>query len=367
MPLSITLPTLLIFALTTLAPESEAQPPGRGESSSTATSPLPPKTMPPQGSGLNPYSDWAVRLAAAIDATNDRPEHAPNLALLLSEAPTFTEALGDDAAGRRRRNDGLLTLARAYLVGGDKSRAAETMDDALRSAGSDRLDAERYGPSLAALHRTRKAELTGAGNATIKIDCATPCRVFINEHPAPAYSRNLLIGAYRVRIVSSTGAHPPGDEVVIAEAGQVHHITFPLAPEGPALLSVKPASPPVSDTNDTKRHPRSQHSGRTLPRWVEITAVVGGTALAGAGTFLLLAEDRCIGDVQALPTAAAPAGCPNVYGGRTLGIAMIGAGAAVVAGGVLTLSIDESRLRRRPRTDAAVPVQRFMIGYSRRF
>jgi len=386
MPLLTVSPSLLVFAL--LAPTSADADPSddaAAESSTTAeaaqepeatasdvatessdTTPeaapesSPPKTI--QSANLDAYSAWTIRIAAAIDATNDDPSRgAAELAAALDEAPGYAVELSNDDGARNERNSGLLALARAHLALGDESLAIATMDEALRSAGSDPLQVERYGPSLTDLYRQRVVALDQAGKGGIRVKCASPCRVYLNEHPAPASSSGLWVGPYRVHVESADDSQPATDAVVVvAEAGMEVKINYPSAVEGPATpagLTNGPGEPGP----DAVKKPR-----RVLPRWLEVTAIVGGAAAVGAGTFFYLANSRCVGDFQTTPTAEMPGTCSDIYRSKIGGLAAIGAGAAFFAGGVITLSIDESRARRRRKSDG--PTDRtVMIGYTRRF
>jgi hypothetical protein len=332
------------------APDEPAEPSAAAE----GPTPLP--------SDLDPYSEWTLRLDAAIQATNDDPGNATELAELLDQAPGFTTTLANDDAARNDRNTGLLALARAYLVNDARDKAVATMDEALRSAGNDPLDVDRFGPSLGELHRERVAALDNAGKGTIKVDCAAPCRVYLNEHPAPAHASGLWVGPYRVHVESSTDAYPAHDEVVVVgQSGQVVQVAFPAGFEGPARPD------PLTNGPGEDDEPAVKKPKRMMPRWLEVTAIVGGLAAAGAGTFLFLANDRCVGDLQTTPTPTMPGTCSDIYDSRVGGLAAIGAGAAFFAGGVITLSIDESRVRRARKADAAPDGRTVMVGYTRRF
>ncbi|MEZ4381714.1 MAG: hypothetical protein R3A79_10210 [Nannocystaceae bacterium] len=368
-------PTLLaaLLALASApeaAPEAADAPPIDAGEVEAADEPAPAVDAPPARSAptalpsnLDPYSSWTLRLDSAIQATNDDPASAGELAAALDEAPSFTSSLANDDAARNDRNTGLLALARAYLVSGQRDKAVATMDEALRSAGSDPLDVARFGPTLGDLHRERVAALEHAGRGSIKVECAAPCRVYLNEHPAPSNAQGLFVGPYRVHVESSTNAYPPHDEVVVvAQAGQEIAVGFPPGVEGPARPDGLTNGPGEGDEPEVKK------AKRILPRWLEVTAMVGGLAAAGAGTFLVLANDRCVGDFQTTPTAEMPGTCADIYDSRVGGLAAIGAGAAFFAGGVITLSIDESRARRtRKAGDAAPDGRTVMIGYTRRF
>ncbi len=337
-----------------VATEESAPPPEAAPDAS------PPKTI--QSANLDAYSAWTIRVAAAIDATNDDPSRgAAELAAALDQAPGYAVELSNDDGARTERNSGLLALARAHLALGDEPSAIATMDEALRSAGSDPLQVERYGPSLTDLYRQRVAALDQAGKGGIRVNCASPCRVYLNEHPAPARSSALWVGPYRVHIESADGSQPAADMVVVvAEAGMEVAINYPSTVEGPATpagLTNGPGEPGP----DAVKKPR-----RVLPRWLEVTAIIGGAAAVGAGTFFYLANSRCVGDFQTTPTAEMPGTCSDIYRSKVGGLAAIGAGAAFFAGGVITLSIDESRARRQRKTEG--PSDRtVMIGYTRRF
>ncbi len=355
--------TLLAFAL--LSPSSDA-PSTAPVTTAPEVAPEVAPATPINTEGLDPYRAWTLRLTAAINATNDDPSRgAADLATLLDEAPPYASTLSRDDPARNQRNDGLLALARAHLVLGDQNAAIATMDEALRSAGRDPLRVDRYGPGLTELYNQRVAALDQAGKGSIHIKCLSPCRVLLNEHPAPSTASGLWVGPYRVHIESSDGTYPTIDQIVIAEAGGVATLNFPDAvadevPEGPAT-PVALTNGPTKDTSKSKKKTK-----RILPRWLEVTAIVGGAAAAGAGAFLLVAHSRCVGDLQFKPTVQDPGTCPDIYKTQIGGIAAISAGAAFFAGGVITLSIDNKRTRNRRESDP-LSGRSVMLGYSRRF
>ncbi len=359
--------TFLAFAL--LAPSSDAPATTPVTIADTAPATSPPATATSSGTeGLDPFRAWTLRLTAAIDTTNDDPTRgAAELAAMLDEAPSYVSTLSRDDPARNQRNDGLLALARAHLVLGDHEAAIAMMDEALRSAGRDPLRVDRYGPGLTELYRQRTAALDQAGKGSIHIKCLTPCRVFLNEHPAPSNASGLWVGPYRVHVESSDGAYPAVDQIIIAEAGEVATLNFPDAVADPPVTEgpTTPAPLPLSPSKDKKSRAKTKNK-RVLPRWLEVTAIVGGAAAAGAGAFLLVANARCVGDLSFKPTPDNPGTCPDVYKTQIGGIAAISAGAAFFAGGVITLSIDNKRTRNR-RTSDPLSGRSVMLGYTRRF
>lgn len=359
--------TLLAFALLAPSDGPASTTPVTTAEVTAETETTAATAIPVNTEGLDPYRVWTLRLTAATNATNDDPTRdAADLAKLLDEAPSYASTLSRDDPARTQRNDGLLALARAHLVLGNQNAAIATMDEALRSAGSDPLRVDRYGPGLTELYNQRIAALDQAGTGSIHIKCLSPCRVYLNEHPAPSMASGLWVGPYRVHIESSDGSYPAIDHIIIAEAGKVITLNFPGAvaddvPEGPATPLALTNGPTKKDTSRANKKTK-----RILPRWLEVTAIVGGAAAAGAGAFLLVAHSRCAGDLQFKPTAQNPGTCPDIYKTQIGGIAAISAGAAFFAGGVITLAIDTKRTRNRREPDP-LSGHSVMLGYSRRF
>lgn len=304
------------------------------------------------------FSDWQIALTTAVERVHDDPAAgAPILAAILGEADAHTVALADDAAARARRNSALLSLSRAYAGLGDTAAAEAAMDEALRAAGNDPLPAEAYGPTLAQLHAGRRAALEGAGRGALIVECATPCRVYLDERPAPAHARGLLLGPYRLHVEANDPAVTPlHQEVLVGQADQEVHVAFPTpaATEGPT-----PGDAPAIEPAPRKRP-------RIAPRWFEALAVAGGAAAMGAGGALLALDDRCVGDPAFQPSPMAPGSCADIFNTRTGGFVALGAGAFFFVGGLVTLAVDESRVRRSGvRVDASKAA--LSLGYTLRF
>ena len=314
----------------------------------------------PGAAPSDPFSDWLIALTSAVDATHDDPAAgAPRLAAALVDAASHTLALATDASARSRRGAALLSLSRAYLGLGDLPAASAAMDEALRAAGGEPLPADAYGPSLAQLHAERRAALEDAGRGAILVQCRTPCRVYLDERPAPAHARGILLGAYRLYVEATDPAIAPlRQEVALARADQELHILFPppaAAPEGPLPAEgPTPARPP-------KTRPR-----RIAPLWLEGLAIAGGAAAVGAGGALLALDARCVGDPGVTPTPTEPGTCAEIYDTRVGGVASIGAGALVLLGGVVTLAVDGARARRSA-VGARASRDGLHLGYALRF
>jgi len=304
------------------------------------------------------FSDWQIALTTAVERVHDDPAAgAPTLAAILAEAEVHTVHLANDDAARARRNAALLSLSRAYAGLGDTPAAEAAMDEALRAAGNDPLPAEAYGPTLAQVHAGRRAALIGAGRGALIVECATPCRVYLDERPAPAHARGLLLGPYRLHVEATDPAVPPlHQEILVGQADQEVHISFPASAtaEGPSQ-----GDAPAIESRPTKRR-------RIAPRWFEALAVAGGAAAMGAGGALLVLDDRCVGDPTFEPSAMAPGTCADIFNTRTGGFVALGAGAFFFVGGLVTLAVDESRVRRSGvRVDASKSA--LSLGYTLRF
>ena len=357
-----------LFAFGLLAPSGGTPVTTPSTTAETAPESTAPAVAPTGGSeGLDPYRTWTLRLGAAIYASNDDPTRGvADLTALLSEAPPYASKLGRDDPARNQRNDALLALAQAHLVLGDQDAAIATMDEALRSAGQDPLRIDRYGPDLNQLYRQRVAALDQAGKGSIQINCRTSCRVFLDEHPAPSTASGLWVGPYRVHVESSDGTYPAVDQVIVVQAGEVATLNFPNAVAEPTPEGPRTPAPLTLDPSKEEQGQAKKKNKRVLPRWLEVTAIVGGTAAMGAGAFLLVANARCVGDLSFKPTPENPGTCTDIYKTQIGGITALSVGAAFLTGGVITLSIDAKRTRNQRKSDPPSG-QSVMLGYTRRF
>ncbi|MEZ4454148.1 MAG: hypothetical protein R3B09_32130 [Nannocystaceae bacterium] len=344
------------------ADATDAAPsPGPVEAEAEPSAAAPSSTTPPSDDlDLDPLTAWRLRLDSAIDLANEDPKAgADGLAAVLSEAPNFTVELANDPVVRAHRNHALLVLARAYLTLGDEHRAGETIFEAQRSAGADPLNPGRLGPSLTDFYNQQQHAASSGGRGGIAVECTTPCRVYLNEHPAPSSSNNLLLGPYRLVIVGTRGdGEPLRQTVALTNAGETAKINYPARAAEPA----EPTDPATRKKNARK----AKRAGRMLPQWLEISAIVGGAAAIGAGAALVALDAGCVGQSNFKPSAQDPGTCTEIYNTRVGAFTAIGIGAFALLGGVITLSVDASRAKAA-KNEPAADSRSVFIGYTRRF
>jgi hypothetical protein len=122
---------------------------------------------------------------------------------------------------------GRLILAGLYLSTGNKAKASESMDAAIRTARDQALPAEAYGPQVDQLYRERKAALEAAGTATIAITCLVACEIVIEQRLLPDQSETLLLGTYSVWInATEADVKPMSRSIVLDEAGATIDVVF---------------------------------------------------------------------------------------------------------------------------------------------
>lgn len=278
-----------------------------------------------------------AELRAAIDALRD---HGPLLA--------------EDPAALELRVLAELTLARAQLSQGDRFGAAATVDASLEALGDVALEADRLGPRLGALVEERRQVQRARGVSRLRVECALPCRVLIDERNAgvvetPGSARELALplGDHRVWISALDGDHGEGEgrelrtEVALDSADALVTLRFP----GPGSDASAQAPAPRLEGGDGEHDTLGLGPAprRIAPRWVEVTALATGAAALVAGAAVWALDSRCPGGADPNDVVA----CPELYDTRNAGIALVSAGfAAALTGGVM-LSVDETRLGDR--------------------
>ena len=283
---------------------------------------------------------------AAVEETNIAVNSDPEANLTaLSEAIEQLSGFGPQIAaspdGRETLDLSLLNLARTLLLTEDEARAAEVMDQVIRSAYGRTLPTRRFGPTLVEFHDQRRALLDAQGSASIQVQCRVSCRVVIDAQATTTDSGPLYLGSHRVWIEAvdhdpgadaGSDAEPARHEVVLEQAGTTTVLHFPAEEpvcDEPAPVVVKPAPPP---------EPK-----RMLPRWAEITVAVIGVGATIAGGVMLGLDGNCSGGGGLDPIADAQQ-CPQLYEGTVPGLVAIGVGSALVVAGAVTLSVDEVRV-----------------------
>lgn len=268
--------------------------------------------------------------------------------------------LATDPDGLDERRQAYLALAYAYLLLDDLFQAEKAMDEALRIAMGKELPVEPFGPKLAELYAERKRVLEASGRASVKIDCAVPCRVLLSEQPIPGNDPvSLYLGTYRVWIEATDGSTEPMQVTIeLDEDGQSERISFgeaakaspePLAPK----LEPEPTPGPIPPTVDTGE---ADGARRIQPRWAELLGMGVGAGLLVAGAVILGLDNRCP-NLQDATSRCAKVWDTEPAAGYSL--LALGGGLLLVEGVMLT--VDEVRVRK-DRRDLQVG-----IGWTLRF
>lgn len=313
----------------------------------------PPSLVAPAGqSATDGDSDGDYEAAiAAVDQANRAVNNDPEASLAELEAALehlsgFGPAIAASSAGRETLDLSLLNLARALLLTGDEARAAEVMDQVIRTAHARDLPIQRFGPTLVAFHDARRALLDERGTAAVQVQCRTSCRVVIDAQQVTPDSGPLYLGAHRVWIMASDGSVPEvRHDIELAEAGTTTVIDYPAEQpscdiEPAPVVVVAPPPPPP---------PR-----RILPRWAEISVAAIGLGAVVAGGVMLGLDGHCPKGLD--PMTDAPS-CPQLYEGTVPGLVAIGLGSVFVAAGAVTVSIDEVRINNQRGRQATLAWQ----------
>lgn len=289
---------------------------------------------------------------AAIDEANIAVNRDPEANVGALEAAierllAFGPQIAADPKGREALDLSQLNLARALLMSEDKDRAAEVMDDVLRSAHDRKLPVKRFGPTLANFYDERRKLLELQGSGAIQIQCSVACRVVIDEQGATANSGPLLLGPHRVWIEAADGSVDPVSLTIELDTdGVTEVIMFPEGSDEPACEAV--VVPPVVAP------PPPPPPKRILPRWAEIGVTAIGVGAIVAGGVLLGLDGKCPKGLD--PLADAPE-CPQLYEGTTSGIVSLGIGSALLIMGSVTLAVDEVRVGKQKGRQAMVTWQ----------
>lgn len=326
------MPSSLLVALLSLSPPGEGvQPPAPSIEAATNANPA-------------GYADALARVRTAQQMANDEPERGvvalrDALQLLQEFGPT----LAKDPEGQDVRTTAQLTLSRALLAIEDADGARDAMDEAIRTSRGDPLPVKSFGPGLTALYRERSGVLGKQTTGAIAVECLVPCRVYINERPAPQRTDKLVPGSYRVWVESTDGSEMAIKLVV--DVGEVAVAALKFGSE--------PPEPDGPDPGPDK--PRSK-SKRIMPRWAELVLMSAGAAAIGTGATLWAIDHRCAD----LSDPAAEPMCPRVYLTKAAGIATVAAGGALFLTGTVLLTVDEVRIgRERGNTVALTYTLRF--------
>lgn len=309
-------------------------------------------TASPASESVDPGHDdaaYARALQALDDAmlvANTDPEQG--IALLnraLSALHQFAPLLAMDENARMRRSLAHLALARAKLARGDEQGAAESVDSTLRELGEIELPIEQLGPTLGQLLEERRAALNGLAEARLRVSCAAPCNVWIDERVADgaltSEGQSLIVGSHRVWIEDKAGSLETMRSTVDLDSDDPLELRYPASSAPPPELLVDPG---VSNID----HPSRHGSNRIAPRWTEVLTAGVGVVVLTAGASLWAIDDTCPGGEDPQDIVA----CPQLYDTRTAGITTVVLGTTMMVTGVVMLTIDELRQRRRDREPA---------------
>ena len=299
------------------------------------------------------YAAALEQIDAANTAVNKDPE--ANIAQLeeaIEKLSEFGIELADDPEGREALELSRLNLARALLVVKQEDKASAIMDTTLIRAHGRDLPTKRFGPTLAKFAAKRLRTLEAFGTGTVEVNCATSCRVIIDEEVMGESSAPLFLGEHKVWIQSTDGSFETESyTVMLEEDGQVVRYDYPKdgIPEEPL-----PACEPVDVEPPPPPPPPPK---RILPRWASITVAVIGAGAAVAGGVMLGLDGSCPGGLD--PEADA-ADCPQIYEGTVPGLVAIGIGSALTVAGSVVIAVDEVRVGKQKGQQAT-------IGWKMRF
>ena len=222
-----------------------------------------------------------------------------------------------------------LIVGLSYAEPPREAEAAARMDEVIRSGQGRELDLTPYGPTLTRLHAERLAELRARGTAELIVNCASPCRVTINERPRSTYPSVLLLGPYRVHVESRDGERSEDHELELGRAGEIIELDFPAQalPEEPPMASPELPAP-------------------RLRRWEEIVLLTASAGVVAGGGAVFGPHNQCVNDPE-LDWRRDP-GCEAIYNTAWIGGTLVAIGAA----GLITLTyllIDDEKRRRNMR------------------
>jgi hypothetical protein len=296
-------------------------------------------------SALEGLPSATADLTAKIEAVLETPEAATidELEQVIREFEARPRDVSNDEALAAELLRARVVFAWAQQ---DPERAITAVDEAIRSAAGRELPLKGLGTELKELAKQRAALIESGGTAAIKIGCAVPCQVIINERPSINPTVQLPLGTYRVWVIANEGIFPPmRADVMLDMAGETERIEFGwieevppapsvIQPQEPTTQRSKPVAPKTSAT------PVDAVRGKPLmPLWLEVVGVIAGAGLAATGAGLLAIDGRCKGGGD-------PAICPTLIETTAQGAALIAVGAGTVISFGAVLGVDQSRAGR---------------------
>jgi hypothetical protein len=278
------------------------------------------------------YSQAVAAVERGVLEINTDPTGAiETLRAALAELHDHAPRLAGDPAALELRTMAELALARALLANGEQEAAIAAVDAALEELAGASVKLDQLGPRFAALVEERQQVLSARGHAQLRVACAVPCRVYVDERSSGAAEPDgvwLPLGPHRVWI--------EGEET------EPLRTTLTLGdPDAQLSLAYPEAMAPAPTLIDPKQHdalPRPVR--RVAPRWAEVSTLVIGSAAVVAGAVLFALDSKCPRGASANDLDA----CPQLYDTATPGIALLAAGGATALLGGVLLVVDEVRL-----------------------
>lgn len=296
-------------------------------------------------------AELTTQLDAQIDVVLETPDAAKIAALdrLIGE---FEDRPLDIMADIQLADQ--LLLARVVVAWAQRQpeRAAAAMDEAIRSSAGRELPLSGLGTDLKNLAKQRAAVLESAGTASIEVACLVPCQVLVNERRSVNPTDPLLLGNYRVWVVSTdTEIEPLRADVELDVAGETERIEFgrvgPIPPPPGLVESSKRKQDGRMGPTEMNEWQRRQPDAPLLPLWVEIGAIVAGAGLLATGAGLLAIDGQCKGGGD-------PATCPTLIENTAQGAALSALGSATILSFASVLGVDRAQIGKRIRAGASV-------------
>ena len=310
-----------------------------------------PATPEDEDASTGEYERAIEAVAQATLEVNTNPEQG--IAMLreaLSALHEHGPELAADPEALELRTMAELTLARALLSQGEDAAATEVVDATLVSLDDAELPTTHLGPTLGELVDERREVLRVGGRGRLQVDCALPCRVFVDEREVSAADGSgatltTPAGRHRVWIEARDGSVAAQRTELALDGEEGVELSYPLVAEAPAPS----LSGGQAEGGQDMLRPPGRHE-RVAPRWVEVGTIVAGASAIAAGAVLWAIDSRC-------PRGADPSdivACPQLYDTRNAGIALsVGGAAALITGGVM-LTVDERRVGRARGREVAL-------------
>lgn len=314
----------------------------------------------PVGEDSDEFRDWRDRLHGMMSLAEAGPDNPLNwtgkLRSSIEFMQEFPQHLADNPAEWVEMQRARLVRADALLSLGDRENAQDAIDEVIRTARGEAMEAELSGPGAELLEQ-RRAAFRSRRAARLSVRCSAQCRVLINERDAKHMTRLPTMASrsdvYRVTVV--TGGDVWSERVILQEAGaQVtlyldgHRVEPASAREGtgtpvPVRRPEGPEEGPELALTEVRVPERSAGhltiaGASTMGIGVAGVAVGAGLVIAGLD---VRPDDRTADQIE---RGVAPA---TDY--RPPGYAFLGVGSSAVVSGLVMLVTDAVRTKRSQR------------------